>query len=268
MGEKFKIPAFTPPSEAEIEACWADKYARMRQDKNNISYWLPRVQNRGIHTPETMIFDVPYEVARCFIADDPRNSAVEAFLSQNVRGKMGDGQYFIKNGTFSDKFCFSECVTDREKLLWSFISINYSAAILGAGGLSELALRELIPCDSSKTPCIYGGLPLRTEIRCFYDFDAKKLIGSVDYWDYGYVFPKLYDRTDQIIFEHERGRMADGYARHLPRVERLVADCMPDAELEGKWSVDLLVDEKGEVWLIDMALAEQSAYWERFRESA
>ena len=32
--------------------------------------------------------------------------------------------------------------------------------------------------------------------------------------------------------------------------------------LSGPWSVDLMMTEAGEMYLIDMAVAEQSAYWE------
>ena len=32
--------------------------------------------------------------------------------------------------------------------------------------------------------------------------------------------------------------------------------------LNGQWSVDILMDESGTLWLIDMAIAQRSAYWE------
>lgn len=46
-------------------------------------------------------------------------------------------------------------------------------------------------------------------------------------------------------------------------VEELVAEHMARVEgLSGPWSVDLMMTEAGEMYLIDMAVAEQSAYWE------
>ena len=33
--------------------------------------------------------------------------------------------------------------------------------------------------------------------------------------------------------------------------------------LTGQWSVDVLMDEREKFWLIDMAIAQRSAYWEQ-----
>ena len=42
---------------------------------------------------------------------------------------------------------------------------------------------------------------------------------------------------------------------------KLVEEHMKDVNLSGIWSVDILEDEQGEFWLIDMALGYRSAYW-------
>ena len=44
----------------------------------------------------------------------------------------------------------------------------------------------------------------------------------------------------------------------------MVADAMKNiTALEGPWSIDIMQDDMGNFWLIDMAVAELSAYWEK-----
>ena len=46
-------------------------------------------------------------------------------------------------------------------------------------------------------------------------------------------------------------------------VEKMVEAAMQNVTgLEGQWSVDILMDEECKFWLIDMAVAQRSAYWE------
>ncbi len=70
-----------------------------------------------------------------------------------------------------------------------------------------MVVRERIRHDERVTPCIYHGLPLRSEFRVFYDFDLKKVLFTANYWDYDSVYGRLYDATDKIIFDHERERL-------------------------------------------------------------
>ena len=106
-------------------------------------------------------------------------------------------------------------------------------------------------------------LHLRPEFRVFYDFDARKPIFTANYWDYDYVYPHLYHATDKIIFEHERERLEGVYAHFKDAVQDKVADAMQNVQgLTGQWSVDVLMDEREKFWLIDMAIAQRSAYWE------
>ena len=37
---------------------------------------------------------------------------------------------------------------------------------------------------------------------------------------------------------------------------------MPRAWLEGKWSIDIMMNDENDFYLIDMALAKNSAYWD------
>lgn len=45
----------------------------------------------------------------------------------------------------------------------------------------------------------------------------------------------------------------------------MVAEAMKNGVegLTGQWSVDVLMDETGKFWLIDMGIAQMSTYWEK-----
>ena len=110
----------------------------------------------------------------------------------------------------------------------------------------------------------YNGLPLRPEFRVFYDFDTRKPIFTANYWDYDYVYPHLHDATDKIVFEHERERIEGAFKSEKDRVQAMVETAMKRVTgLAGQWSVDILMDEGDNLWLIDMAIAQRSAYWEK-----
>ena len=96
----------------------------------------------------------------------------------------------------------------------------------------------------------------------FYDFDNQRVIFTENYWNYEYVYKNLFDITDRIIFDHERERIETSFNDNKSKVEDLVSSSMKNVTgMSGCWSVDILMDDNGEFWLIDMAIAERSAYW-------
>jgi len=246
-----------------------------RSQQNYFSFWFPKVENCGIRVPKSVVVPVPVEVIHAFYMDkqDEDRATVEKFVKTEVLPKIAEFDinkpYFIKNGTFSNKFdANSSCLpSPSQNLTEAIIMVNYNSLCVEANGEQELVIRERIGYDSRITPCIYNGLPFRPEFRVFYDFDDQKVLFSVNYWDYDYIrrnpVDRLYDMTDKIIFDHETEKITQTFDENKDKVEQLVNDAMADVdELEGTWSVDLLLDEKGTFWLIDMAVAEQSAYWE------
>lgn len=240
-----------------------------RSAQNNFSFWFPKVEHCGIRVPKSVIFKTPEDIISHFYMEDSKNDLrairgwVDAVVEPGVREAGLSGAIFVKNGTFSNKFEAEACFCSTENLAYSIASINYQALCVDAGGLDELVVRARIPHDRRKTPCIYGGLPLRPEFRVFYDFDIRTVLFSVNYWDYNYVFPHLYDATDKIVFQHERPRLEYEFKANKQHAEDLIRNRMAGVSgLEGPWSADLLQDDYGQFWLIDMAVAERSAYWE------
>lgn len=87
---------------------------------------------------------------------------------------------FVKDGCFSNKFDFNNsCILqsdDLDEITDHIINIQYTALMLDAGGYFELVFRVFMP--------IYGMI-LRPEIRVFYDFDTRKILYMVNYWESG-----------------------------------------------------------------------------------
>ena len=134
--------------------------------------------------------------------------------------------------------------------------------MFGAGGCTELILREYIP--AGEKPCIYQGMPLRPEFRCFYDFDQKKLLYTKNYWDWDYCHDAIAeDATDKIVYEKIYPDIEAEYTARLSEVEEMVTKYMPQVQLSGIWSVDIMYNSADDIYyLIDMAIARQSAYWD------
>ena len=244
-----------------------DEYAQvLTPEKNNFSFWFPKIEHCGMNVPKSIIFEVPEEIQKCFFLENEGDyETIDMWLKEIVipaLNKENMHLLFVKNATFSNKFDATTCIVTEHTLLNAITLINYNALMFGAEGVSEFVVRERIMHDKKHIPCIYNGLPLRSEFRVFYDFTKRKVIFIENYWNYGYVFPNLHDITDKIVFEHERDRLEREYNNRKQEVCELVAKAMEKVEgLEGPWSVDVMLNGEN-YYLIDMALAETSAYWD------
>lgn len=247
-------------------------YNDLISNKNNISYWYPKIKDCGIKQPKTFIYQIPKDVMKYFFHDNKDDSDkitewVRNELYPNIPQELKNTSLFIKNGCFSNKFdfatatprrntveCISECIQD----------IQYYSFCYDTMGNNEIAIRERIPYSPCETPCIYNGLPLRNEYRTFYDFTKHKLLDIVNYWDWDYCHNSIScNKTDKIIYESVYDDLLKHYNENKDKVCELVSDKLkPIKDLEGVWSVDIMEDNE-DFWLIDMALAKDSAYWEK-----
>lgn len=257
-----------------------------RQPQNLFSFWYPRVKDCGIPCPRSCVIKTPTMdgpdalfakqlFAAWFMENPEKDSAViRSWVKREVLPVLETekltGHIFVKNGTFSKKFSArGACnIYGAEKLPDAIAEINYAALCLGAGGAGEIVVREFIEHNAHTTPTIYEGLPLRPEFRVFYDFDNRKPVFTWNYWDPDYVLKSLHDITDRIIFEHERDNLENFFHLNRSVVQDLVASAMQNVQgMSGSWSIDIMWDELSkQFWLIDMARAENSTYWENKSE--
>lgn len=64
--------------------------------------------------------------------------------------------------------------------------------------------------------------------------------------------------------DEQAERIEGAFKSEKDRVQAMVETAMKRVTgLAGQWSVDILMDEGDNLWLIDMAIAQRSAYWEK-----
>ena len=243
-------------------------YETIKKNPDMFSKWFPKVKDCGIKVPKTAIIPVPEDVFYAFFHDNGKKDTktIAKWVKESVMPVAKDfpWEIFIKNGVFSDKFTFSRCHTKNEfySIVSSVMDINYSSLCLETDGETELVIREYIGMDDEFSYKIYDGMPLRPEFRVFYDFDGRKILYVVNYWDYDYCHEAIErDETDGLVYNHAYGQINRFFMNHKDDVVNFVDGHMKNVDMNGIWSVDIMW-AKGEYWLIDMARGFRSAYYD------
>lgn len=265
-------------------------YQMIGLNPNSMGNWLPSISEavtmQGFFKiPETTIIKVPLSLLQLTrldylgltrtTLDIVDKFCYEAFnLDENK-------EYFIKTGTYSSKFDFRNAYVRTPKevrelgeyLLFIHWQANQMASpfstpsIYGVSTTNEWVVREFIP-DTECNPRIYKGLPLRTEYRVFVDFDTNKVIGINPYWDPNVMKQRFgneedadspHQRHDYIIYTAHEERLMKRYEENKDMIMKKVEDFLPNvSSLSGQWSIDIM-QNGDDFWLIDMALAQNSA---------
>lgn len=236
-----------------------------KENPNNFSYWAPKL---GPLVGQYILFMLPDWFLDAYtsgnIADrDKISTYVGEHITPIVQQAFPTGECFMKNGCYSGKFSFDKSchLTDlsNESIVEHLLSLEYDALMYETYGDLELVFRPYIH-PKQNTPTIYGGMPLRVELRAFYDFDKRKYMYDEFYWDWDYCHDKL-DEHDKRVFEQSYDSIKLEFEKNRNQIKKFLKESLKDVELTGKWSVDVLVGPKGNYHIIDMAIAERSAYW-------
>lgn len=264
-------------------------YEIIGMNQNSIGNWFPplvkAIQKQDFfHVPATTIIKVPMtllQLTRCSYNElTPATMAVVNRFCEKVFRLNRKKEYFVKTGTYSSKFDFRNAYVHGEKevrelgeyLLYIHFSALQMASplcskqIYGVSTTNEWAVREFIP-DKESNPTIYKGMPLHTEYRVFVDFDTKQIIGVAPYW-HPEVMEKRFGHEedsnsphqihDYIVFKAHEDVMMQRYETNVDTVCDHIETMLPDIELNGQWSIDIM-QNGNEFWIIDMALAQNSA---------
>lgn len=266
-----------------------DSFMRyLRGNPNNFSYWFPHVRGldgHGISIPKSIVIPVPEEVYKSFFLErEGDEGRIESWVTDAVKPAIEaapfpkGGRLFIKNGCYSRKFdfangCLIEDAGDEESLIINICNIQSDAVMKETDGYLELVVREFIEPSKADTPTIYNGMPLRPEMRLFYDFDSHTPLYDVNYWDWNHCHRRIC-----LDARGERTADADTYekawpyllfktrqlaARHMQAIVTALSSVtglrMPDGQ-PNIWSVDFILEED-RAWLIDMGQGWRSAYW-------
>lgn len=268
-------------------------YEVIGMNKNSMGYWLPplveAVKDKDFFKiPATRIAKVPLTLLQLTRTDyqdlTPATKHIVNKWAEKAFNLDENGDYFIKTGTYSAKFDFRNARVHEPKEVHELgeylLFIHYQAlgmasplcqpCIYGVSTTNEWVVREFIP-DRHNLPTIYKGLPLRTEYRVFFDADSDEILGIHPYWDEAVMRKRFengilpegskHDAHDAITFEMAAGRLKETFLVNKDRIMDEVAKFLPDLHLSGQWSLDVM--QEGDIcYLIDMALAENSAFYE------
>ena len=264
-------------------------YDMLSANKNSMGYWLPKLVEAIPHqdffkVPKTTIIKVPMTMLQLtrqdyFSLTRTTLEIVDKFC-QRVFELDEQEEYFIKTGTYSSKFDFRNAhvkgAQEVRELGEYLLFIHFQAlqmasplsqpTIYGVSTTNEWVVREFIK-DVEKNPCIYNGMPLHTEYRIFVDFDRQRVVGANPYWDPQIMKNRFGHSADSdspnnvhdyIIYQMHEEKLLDRYKRNVDLVREKIEAMLPDIRLEGQWSIDVM-QNGDDFWIIDMALAENSA---------
>lgn len=255
-------------------------YSEDRNYPENFSNWYPLIKDTGYFKTANIINNQIFTFEEVQIMQETDNidkvnwDKINKILKPTLDKLENNKLYSIKNGCFSNKFNFSTCVTNKSDLAINLWKLNYMSCMYETGGFTELVVRELIPYNRATTPTIYNGMPLRTEVRVFYNMNTQKIEYINDYWDYEYCFDNLDNLTDKLIFEWFS--FNDNKDKELiytvDYIYQYIHTLKFDKKLQGIWSLDFMLCKDCEekyngVYLIDMARGSRSAYYDRYLNS-
>lgn len=268
-------------------------YKIIDRNQNSMGYWLPAlsaaVKNQDFFKiPATKILKVPLSLLQLtrqeYTALTPATMRIVDEFCYKAFGLNPNKEYFIKTGTFSSKFDFRNAHVMGEKevneLGEYLLFIHYQALrhahydlsgrnqpiMYGMSTTTEWVVREYIQ-PSAETPEIYYGLPLRPEYRVFVDFDADEILGISPYWEPDMMKKRFGHAEDSgnpdkvhdyIIYCAMEEELMKQYMENKNIVIQKLRDMLPQINLTGQWSVDVM-QNGSDFYIIDMALAANSA---------
>lgn len=268
-------------------------YELLSLNPNAMSKWLPALEVANATSdfftiPKTKIVKVPLTILQMsrIPFDEFNNSAISKKIVNDWVTKAfdlkPDGDYFIKTGTFSQKFDFrnarvhdpKEIAEMGEYFIWIQYMANQMAMPLnhtvtpGASTTNEWVVREFIE-DVEANETIYHGLPLRTEFRVFIDCDQDEVLGVANYWEPNLMKSHFASRAaskdpdaihDAVTYSLNEESLVARFEEHKDRIVAEVARILPALNLKGQWSLDIMKNGE-DYYLIDMAIAASSTHY-------
>lgn len=252
-----------------------DTYCQSIKNPNEFAFWFPKIVSTGFRIPESKVIQLPLDLYYAVYNEEgaysPKTTAaLKAYIS--VMWPLSDGDLdinaplFFKQGTASGKFTFGRsCIAHGlDDIVRKIRSTSYEALCCDKPQSAYLVFRELIRPGYDR-PTIYGGMPLNTEFRVFYDFDSHAFINAFNYWGDHDAMVERMDSGEAEVYESVFPVLEAEYSTLLPR---LMAECnekLKDVVLRGKWSVDFMWTGS-EFVLIDMATMAQSYFADKVNE--
>ena len=269
-------------------------YRIIDTNRTSMGHWLPQLveanrRSNFFKIPSTTIARVPLTLLQLtrqeYAMLTPATMKIVDQWAMEAFHLEPSKEYFVKTGTYSSKFDFRNCHVAGEnevKELGEYLLYIHFAALQKAGPLytpiifgmsttTEWVVREFIP-DKEHNPCIYHGMPLHTEYRVFVDCDENVVIGCAPYWEPETMTTRFSTGTDAnsphqmhdyVIYKSHEDTLMERFFQNRDKVVEEIEKILPNLDLEGQWSIDVMQNGK-DFWLIDMALAENSAFYREY----
>lgn len=229
----------------------------MKQLRNCLSYWFPKVKASGVPVPETRIIAAPRDGLYALL-DGKQPKGWEKFLDA-LRGgieEIGGVPCFLRSGMTSAKHQWKDtCYLTDVDLLGRHVAeiVEFSECCWISLPTDIWAVRKLIP--TVKLFEAFHGFPVTREFRVF--VDDGKVQCAHPYWPPGSI---------------EGNTKAVGWERDLEIASVLILPCRDHDNicalamkagktLPGAWSIDVLQDVDGKWWVTDCADAGSSFHW-------
>ena len=101
MSKKFFIK---PPEQLGKEKALRQIYNRDRENKNNLSYWFPKLESakmNNVALPQTRIISIPPEIMGVFYEDnfEEHQEQVDKFVEEKIKSQFRNSttSMFVKN---------------------------------------------------------------------------------------------------------------------------------------------------------------------------
>lgn len=276
-------------------------YAMIDTNPNSMSHWIGALEyackNSNLKIPKTRIHKMPLAILQLMRTDAMNiTDATKQIINRvvyNMFDLKDDGDYFVKTGTFSNKFDFRNChVTGASEIreLGEYLyyihvyALSMASSIIitpdgrtiqrpscyGVSTTTEWVVRDYIE-DVEDAPTIYHGMPLHTEYRTFVDFDTKKVIGCANYWDPDVMLKRFSEdsdnqdptqRHDYVTYRNYQDVLVKRYESNKDKVCSMVESLLSDMYaqgMRGQYSLDIM-QNGDDFYAIDMSFAKDSAY--------
>lgn len=267
-------------------------YEIIGTNKNSMGHWFPQLveacQNQDyFKIPATTIAKVPITLLQLTRQEYGSLTQTTLNIVDNWAQKAfhldENKEYFIKTGTYSSKFDFRNAhvhgAKEVRELGEYLLYIHFQAlqmasplskpTIYGVSTTNEWVVREFIH-DKENNPSIYKGLPLHTEYRVFVDCDTDNVIGITPYWEpetmkkrfgHGSDADSPHQLHDYVVYKAHEETLMNRYYENKDAVVSHIEAILPNLDLTGQWSIDVM-QNGDDFWIIDMAVAENSAFYE------
>jgi len=215
---------------------------------NDITFWYPRLLRLGFPMPKTIIIHTNCHLES--LAYDKEPEGLGEFIKDIERAAKKIGMpVFLKTGYTSNKHDWKDScyITDLKKLkdhIQNLVGFSAIATIDRFMPCDFWAVREMIPTKPYFT-AFHGEMPITKERRIF--VRDGKVVCSHSYWPeeaFKGVEKKKFDQLDVLTIKDKK---------ELIQMASYVAKLF-----SGYWSCDFLKSKKGDWYLTDMAIGENS----------